>query len=850
MNLDERQTRATLVDPLLWSSGWAEDQVEREYAYRPGKLRLLGEQTVRDEPQFVDYVLRDEPRGAILAAVEAKDESHAPGAGMQQALAYATDVLAPFAFATNGHEIVEQDMRTGAVRRLTEFPSPDELLKRWQSDVTWRGQKVSGKRGGEASNPLLQPAYSLPGAPSMRYYQERAVSAAIEQMLIGHRRALLSLATGTGKTFIAFNIVYKLLTSRYLKRVLFIADRVNLRDQAYNEFGGLGDRRGVVTGGQVPLERDVHFAIYQSLYAQSPAGPRVFERYPRDYFDLVIVDECHRSGYGDWGAILEHFDTAFHLGMTATPKEDDSINTYSFFASENPDDGGQPRPVYEYSLGRGIDDGFLATYKVLQVSTSVDEGLVINDEIERGAELLVPEGTTPRDVYEMRAFERDIIVPDRTRVLCEHLAGVLRTYGPLDKTMVFCVTMEHAELVRSEMQRLLGSETGKNLYAARIVSEERDAQATLEQFQLASSTEPVVVTTVDLLSTGVNAPSVRNIVFMKPIGSVTTFKQIIGRGSRIDGLTGKTFFRVIDYTNATRLFDEWDLPSQPAVTGPLTGNHAIAGYVQDEESAEPVAGASLSVRLQGRLLAETRSAADGSFDVLDLPSAVLDVFIAASGYTRRHSRVDATSDDARNLVVALRRPSQGERRVRISGLEVSIKDEIEVDLGNGHVLATSEYLARAKTVIRERAGSFDELRSAWQERSERDSLGEYLAMRQVTPELLGLVIGRTDVDAFDLLAAAAYDAPMTSRDARATAAQGELEKKYPKLPDGLIVAVLDKFRLGGTAEVSSSELFSLLPFSAAWGGVLGVASQLGGPEQVAAFLQDVQICLFDTEIDG
>lgn len=850
MNRNETQTRADLIDPLLQSSGWSSDLVESEHAYRPGKLRLLGEQTVRDEPQFVDYVLRGEPRGVILAAVEAKDESHAPGAGIQQALAYATDVLAPFAFATNGHEVVEQDMRTGAIRRLTEFPSPDELLQRWQADVAWRGQEVLGWRGGDASNPLLQPAYSLPGAPSLRYYQERAVSAAIEEMLMGRRRALLSLATGTGKTFIAFNIVHKLLTSGYLKRVLFIADRVNLRDQAHNEFGGLGDRRGVVTGGRVPLERDVHFAIYQSLYAQLPTGQRVFEQYPRDYFDFVVVDECHRSGYGDWGAILEHFDTAFHLGMTATPKEDDSINTYTFFASENADDRGQPRPVYEYSLGRGIDDGFLATYKVLQVSTSVDEGLVINTEIERGAELLVPDGTTPRDVYEMRAFERDIVVPDRTRVLCEHLAGVLRTYGPLDKTMVFCVTMEHAELVRSEMQRLLGSETGKNLYAARIVSEERDAQATLEQFQLASSTEPVVVTTVDLLSTGVNAPSVRNIVFMKPIGSVTTFKQIIGRGSRIDALTGKTFFRVIDYTNATRLFDEWDLPSQPVVAGPVTGDHSISGYVQDEESAEPVANASLSVRLQGRLLAETRSTTDGRFDIPDQPSAVVDVFIAASGYTRRHLRVDTTSDEARDLVVALRRPSQGERRVRISGLEVTIKDEIEVDLGNGHVLPTAEYLARAKAVIGERAESLDELRSAWQTRSQREALGEHLAMRQITPELLALVIGRTDVDAFDLFAAAAFDAALTSREARATAAQGELEKKYSELPDGLIVAVLDKFRLGGTAEVSSSELFSLLPFSVRWGGVLGVASELGGPEQVAAFLQDVLISLYDAGIDG
>src|SRR5699024_3487863 len=204
---------------------------------------------------------------------------------MQQALAYATDVSAPFALATNGHEVVEQDMCTGAVRRLKAFPTVDDLLKRWQSNDSWRGEAVTGRGGQVARNPLLQPAFSLPGAPSMRYYQERAVAAAIEEMLIGRRRALLSLATGTGKTFIAFNIVHKLLASGYLKRVLFIADRVSLRDQAYNEFGGLGERRGVVTSGNVPFQRDIHFAIYQSLYAPALNGSRVYEQYPRDYFD-------------------------------------------------------------------------------------------------------------------------------------------------------------------------------------------------------------------------------------------------------------------------------------------------------------------------------------------------------------------------------------------------------------------------------------------------------------------------------------------------------------------------------------------------------------------------------------
>lgn len=850
MTLSERETRTQLIDPQLAAAGWTDALVEREYQYRPGRLRLLGEQTVRDEAQFVDYVLRAEPRGAILAALEAKDEEHAPGAGLQQALSYAHDVDAPFALSSNGHGIVEQDTRSAAVRRLDSFPTPAELLARWRAERPTRGEFVMSRSGETVPNPLLQPAFAIPGAPSMRYYQERAVSSAIEQMLLGRHRALLSLATGTGKTFIAFNLVHKLLTSGYAKRVLFIADRVSLRDQAYNEFGGLGDRRGVVINGQVPLQRDVHFAIYQSLYADGPDGTKVFEQYPRDFFDVVIIDECHRSGYGDWGAVLDHFDSAFHLGMTATPKQDDSIDTFAYFAAENLDVDGQPKPVYEYSLGRGIDDGFLATYKVLRVSTTVDEGLVIDDEVERGAELIVPEGTTPRDTYDMREFERAIVVPDRTRVLCEHLAGVLRTHGALDKTMIFCVTMEHAELVRSEMQRLLGSETGKNLYAARIVSEERDALPLLEQFQLASSTEPVVVTTVDLLSTGVNAPSVRNIVFMKPIGSVTVFKQIIGRGSRLDEFTNKTFFRVIDYTNATRLFDDWDLPTLPVLAGPTTGVRSIAGVVQDEESGDLVPGATISIRLMGRLLAEDRSNDDGAFEISDLPAAIVDVFVTAAGFTRRQLRVDTTDDEADRMVVVLRRPSQGDRRVRISGVDVSIADEVEVDLGNGNVLQSGEYLARARGVIAERVPDVAKLRHIWQERNQRADLEEYLAVRQITPELLGLVLGRVDVDAFDLLANVAFDITPLSLEARATAAHPRIISALPHVPSDFVTAVLDKFRLGGVAEVSSSELFSLTPFTGEWGGVLGVSRLLGGVEAVSAFLQTVQTTLFDTETES
>jgi type I restriction enzyme R subunit len=213
-----------------------------------------------------------------------------------------------------------------------------------------------------------------------------------------------------------------------------------------------------VVRGEAPLHRDIHFGIYQQLYIAGSDGQRLYEHYPSDYFDLFIVDECHRSGYGDWQVILDHFNSAFHLGMTATPKRTDSIDTYEFFAGENRDEQGNPQPAYEYSLGRGIDDGYLATYKVHRVKTNIDaEGLHVEDEVARGAELLVPEGTEPQDVYVMAEFKREIVVRDRTRALCEDLAAKLRTFGANHKTMVFCVTMEHAEQVRQELQNLLGT---------------------------------------------------------------------------------------------------------------------------------------------------------------------------------------------------------------------------------------------------------------------------------------------------------------------------------------------------------------------------------------------------------
>lgn len=848
MGMSEADTRSKLIDPRLHAARWDEPLIQREFPYKRGRIRLVGEHTARDQPQFVDYVLREQARGQMLAVVEAKDEDHGPSEGLGQALGYAADLGVSFAYASNGHGIVEHDRLTNAVRELESFPTPDELRARLEAGDTSRGPQVINRRGAEVDNPIITPAWRPPGGGAMRWYQERAVAATLEQLLAGKERALLSLATGTGKTFIAFNVAWKLVQSGYAKKVLFLADRVNLRDQAYNEFAGFGAARGVVGDGQLPLARDVHFGIYQGLYTSVSEGGRLYQRYPADYFDMVIIDECHRSGYGDWRAILEYFAPAFHLGMTATPKRTDSIDTYEFFASENRDEEGEPRPAFEYSLGRGIDDGYLATYRVRQVKTNIDqEGLHIEREIDRGADLLVPEGQDVRDVYVSAQFEREILIQDRTDALCDHLAGLLRTWGVNEKTMVFCVTMEHAAQVRDRLQALLGPETGKELYAVRIVSEEHASETLLEQFQLSTSTEPVVATTVDLLTTGVNVPSVRNIVFMKPIGSPTVFKQIIGRGSRVDETTGKEFFRIVDYTGATRLFDEWDIP--PVGDGgqiPDTGIGILGGRVVVHGTADPIAGASVAVRAGMRTLAEAATTDTGTFVIGELPEATLSVSVAARGFTQRTFRTPVSAE-GEELVVELRQPSEEAERVVIRGVTVSIAEETELTLSSGDELSVTEYIDHAGEQIRTAAGTVGTLAELWRDPGKRRQLREDLRSHDVDPAVLVVLLARPDADEFDLLAHAGYRAQIHSREERARAIEqsdGAFLDTFTDEQRDVVQALLDKYRLAGVDEIATAEVFTAPPFATEFGGIRKLLDLFGGPDGLATMLRALQAHLY------
>lgn len=886
MPLNEADTRARLIDPKLEAAGWGATQIGREHFYRrdvqytDGRIVLRGERAHHREARKIDYVLRY-TEGFPIAVVEAKAETEEPEAGLEQAKGYAADLAVPFAYATNGRRIVEYDHFARTSRELTAFPSPEELWERWVLNVGLTdpaaGPSLREARplydpdaaAARRRNPLLHPfCPESETGKTPRYFQEAAVHAVIQRIMRGQSRILLTLATGTGKTFIAFQMAWKLIKSGWLKRrhpdrparILFLADRVVLRDQAYKNFAPFAtegsDPRAIIQGGAPNLHRDLYFGIYQTLWLEGEDGQRLFERFPRDFFDLIIIDEAHRSGFGTWREILDHFSSAIHLGMTATPRQSDNVDTYGYFCADEPevlvkpDDprSGTRRPAaYEYSLGRGIEDGFLATYKVHRVRTTVDQaGLRMQEAVEQGAEVFVPEGAEPREEYHTPQFEREITLPDRTRAMVDHLAGLLRRFGPTERTMVFCVDIPHAQLVA----RLLNDAfayLGLDPYAVPIVAEEADALTWLGQFQDSDRKTPVVATTAELLSTGVDVPSCRNIVFMKTLSSPVLFKQIIGRGSRVDPATDKLWFRVIDYTGATRLFDEWDRPAGPPpeqATGPQTA--AVAGWVVEAETAAPIEGASVVI-LTGpnAQRGPIRTDAAGGFRFADLPAGTLTLIVGGAPFQRRQLGVTTLADETTTVTVELKPAGQPAGKIRVEGLQVSIAEEaIFLMEQTGQQLTLAEYVNHSADSVRRmtETGTMTGLRAIWTDRDRRRRFLADLQAASVYVDVLAEVLGQTDADQYDLLAHLAFDAPIRTRRERAEAfvnRESRFLNGHAPPARAVILALVDKYRAAGIDEISDARVFRLPPFLE-MGQAPGVTRRFGSTERLQRSLREMQ----------
>ncbi len=877
MPRNEADTRATLIEPKLKLAGWTDLHITREYYYTKGKIILEGDRIRRGKARKVDYLLRLTD-GFPIAVVEAKAEGEEAEAGLEQAKRYAKDLGLAFAYSTNGHEIIEFDFFTNTSRTLKNFPSPEELKERWFANlgvkkVSYISEPSVDYNVSNETNPLLYPycPQRLCGKVP-HYFQEVAIREVIKRMMQGRKRILITMATGTGKTFVAFQVVWKLIKSRWFQRqhpdkpgrVLFLADRLVLRDQAYNTFApfsdGINEPRFKIENHRISFVKDIYFGIYQTLWSVDEEGKRLFEKFPQDFFDLVIIDECHRSGWGTWREILDHFSSAIHLGMTATPKQDDNVDTYAYFCSEepevyidpeNPELGKWRPPAYQYSLGQGIEDGFLATYKVHCVFTTVDkEGLRLEEAIEQGAEVFIPEGVVPREIYTTPQFEREISLPDRTQAMVKHLAGLLRRFGIMEKTMVFCVDMEHARCVAKLLQDEFGPETGLSNYAVPIISEEgEEARRALESFADSDKKAPVVATTAELLSTGVDVPSCKNIVFMKPVSSPIFFKQIIGRGSRIDEATNKYWFRIIDYTGATRLFDEWDRPPLPpdeTSMGPW--NASLEGIVLHAETGDLIGGARVSVRTGpnsqvGPILTDEQ----GRFYFEKLPAGKLKIIVNASGFVERNIGVETIPNEKISIQIPLKPAREKLNKIRVKGLEVTIAEElIFVIESTGEQLNLQEYINYTRKRIYNAVSSRKTLLEIWLDTTGRRAFLEDLKKSSIYPEILAEVLNKPDVDTFDLLCNIAFGSPIRTRSERVIAFKNREQAFLTRHADNarqVVLELLEKYRVGGIDQLEP-EVFNVNPF-ASWGGVTKIANWFGGLENLGNTLRIIKEKIYE-----
>jgi type I restriction enzyme, R subunit len=552
--LKEAETRAELIDPALLAAGWGSvesTKVFREYKITAGRIQSGGK---RDKPLSADYVLSY--KGLKLAVIEAKSEDVGYAEGVAQAKDYATRLRLDYTYAADGHSIYQIDMKTGKEGLVSAFPSPQKLWARVMcSENVWRETFA------------VVPFEDQGGSKEARYYQELAINKTMEAIASGRKRMLLTLATGTGKTFIAFQIVWKLFKTKWntkspsarLPRVLFLADRNILADQAFNDFSAFPEDAlarirpdEIRKKGKVPTNGSIFFTIFQTFMCGADADGKpapYFGEYPPDYFDFIIIDECHRGGANDesaWRGILEYFAPAFQLGLTATPRRRDNADTYLYFGE----------PVFVYSLKEGINDGFLTPFRVKRVRTTMDSYVYVSDDTIVEGE--VEEGR----LYDEEDFNRIIEIKERE---AERVRIFMNQADQSEKSIVFCATQTHAAAVRDLVNQM--KKNSHPDYCVRVTANDGErGEQLLRDFQDNEKTIPTVLTTSQKLSTGVNALNIRNIVLMRPINSIIEFKQIIGRGTRV--FEGKSYFTIYDFVGASDHFadQEWDgdpIPPEP-----------------------------------------------------------------------------------------------------------------------------------------------------------------------------------------------------------------------------------------------------------------------------------------------
>ncbi|WP_314408150.1 EcoAI/FtnUII family type I restriction enzme subunit R [Pseudomonas kuykendallii] len=764
-SLSERDICSKYISPAIQQAGWdMHKQVREEVGFTKGRIIVRGKLHSRGESRRADYILYHRPNLPI-AVIEAKDNKHSLGAGMQQALGYAEALDVPFVFSSNGDGFLFHD-RSGTGSQvetalsLDQFPSPDEL---WQRYCQWKGLDAPARQKVEA------PYYDDGSGHTPRYYQMNAINRTVEAVARGQDRILLVMATGTGKTYTAFQIIWRLWKSGQKKRILFLADRNILVDQTKTkDFKPFGPAMTKIAKRQIDKSYEIYLSLYQAVTG-AEEDKNIYKQFSRDFFDLIIIDECHRgSAAADsaWREILDYFSSATHIGLTATPKETKEVSSSTYFGE----------PVYSYSLKQGIEDGFLAPYKVVRIDFDKDlqgwrppKGMR-----DKNGELIEDR------IYDLKDMDRQLVIEARTWTVAAKVSEFLKATDPYQKTIIFCDDIDHAERMRQALVNLNPERIAENRkYVMRITGDDQEGKAELYNFIDPELRYPVIATTSKLLTTGVDAQTCKLIVLDQHIKSMTEFKQIIGRGTRINEDYGKYWFTIMDFKKATELFADPAFDGEPVV------------IYSPEGDASPVPP--------------------------DSPQADEEGIVDGGDWLPGEGETDGGEE--------------GRRRIKyvIDGVPIYVLAERVQYYGPDGKLITESLRDYTRTCVQKQFASLDDFLRLWSSAEQKKAIIDELAAQGVMWEALAEEVeakrGQA-LDPFDLICHVAFDQPPLTRKERAEQVKKRnYFARYSGAARQVLEALLDKYADTGIEHIEDIRILRLAPFS-----------QIGAPmELVGAF---------------
>ncbi len=781
-HLSEEDIKLRYITPAIQNAGWDNKQIRMEYAFTAGRIILRGNITARGRKKSADYLLSYK-NNFPLAIVEAKDNTQPVGAGLQQAIDYAKALDVPYVYASNGDGFVEQNLITGEAKelKLEEFPSPEALYQRYRIDkgIDEAEEKV-----------MLEPYYYIPNYKTPRYYQRVAINRAVDAVAKGQNRVLVVSATGTGKTYMTFQMIYRLWKSGLKKKILFLADRNVLIDQTMTgDFKPFSGKMTKVQNRNLDSSYEIYLALYQQLVGDD--GEEAYRQFQPNFFDLIVIDECHRGSAKEesaWRKVLDYFTEATHIGCTATPIETKVASSFTYFGE----------PIYEYSLKQGIDDGFLAPYKVIRIGLDKDlEGY----RPEAGKVDKYGYEIEDRE-YNAKDYDRNLVIDDRTRVVASKITEFLKKTDRFSKTIVFCVDIEHAERMR---QALINE--NKDLYAEndryimRITGDNDIGKAQLENFIDEESTYPVIAVTSKLMTTGVDAKMCKLIVLENNINSMTEFKQIIGRGTRLLEDYGKTYFTIMDFRNASRLFADPDFDGKPEVVIDLDGN-----------------------------------------DPVDEPDTLIDEGEEGTG---EDTGTDGVKEDDGEYGIGDTPPfdEEGEdkpRKYYVGDVTVRVLSERVQYVDEDGKLITESLIDYTKKNILQQYSRLDEFLRTWTEAEKKQAIIDELQDEGVLLDAVREELGKTELDDFDLICHMAYDkAPLTKKERAENVKKRHYLYKYSDVAKEVIEALLDKYANDGIKEIEDTKVLQLKEFQKI-GSPMKIVKAFGGKEAYQKAVQELE----------